>query len=321
MWWYVVAVVVIVAIVIKIYVQLIKGVCTSKADLAGKTAIITGANCGIGYATAEDFARRNGRVILACRNLERGENARKKIIEKTGNTNVVVRKLDLGYMASVREFVDRIIEEENRLDILVNNASSTGAKRKITSEALEYTLASNHLGPFLLTNLLLDLLKKTGQSRIVVLSSIVNIFGKINFDDMTWLRKFDGGEPYFDTKFANILFTLELSRRLQAECSDVVINCLHPGSVRTELLRDVPQPFKFILQTIVGWMYFKSPHEGAQTTIHCAVCEETKGISGHFFMDCRACDHSWYVNKKAYDEGLAKKLWEVSEQMTGLTSS
>lgn len=306
------------AVIIKIYLEKIKGRCTSKADLTGKTAIITGANAGIGFATAEDFARRKCRVIMACRNMERGEKARAKLVEKTGNTNVVVRKLDLGYMASVREFVEKILKEEPRLDILINNAAAAGAKRLITSEALEYTLATNHLGPFLLTNLLLGLLKKSGASRIVMVSSLVNIIGKINFDDMTWIRKFDNGEPYFDTKFANILFTKELSRRL--EDSDVVVNCLHPGTVRTELLRDVPQPFKLFINTI-GRLYFKSPDEGAQTTIHCAVCDATKGISGQYFMDCKPSDHTWYINKKAYDEGLAKKLWEVSEQMTGMTSS
>ncbi|OWF49544.1 retinol dehydrogenase 14-like [Mizuhopecten yessoensis] len=317
-WWWLLAVVGIVAVVIKIYMEMIKGKCTSKADLTGKTAIVTGANSGIGFATAEDFARRNCRVIMACRSLERGENACTKIIEKTGNINVVVRKLDLGYMASVREFVDKILKEEPRLDILINNAAAAGTKRKITSEALEYTLATNHLGPFLLTNLLLDLLKKSGPGRIVMVSSLVNIMGKINFNDMTWIRKFETGEPYFDTKFANILFTKELSRRLQD--SEVVINCLHPGTVRTSLLRHVPQPFKILID-LLGMVYFKSQEEGAQTTIHCAVCDATKGVSGCYFIDCKVQDHSWYINKKAYDEGLAKKLWEVSEQMTGLTTS
>ncbi|XP_033757384.1 retinol dehydrogenase 11-like [Pecten maximus] len=320
MWWFwlMLAVVGIIAVIFKIYLQMVKGKCTSKADLTGKVAIVTGANSGIGFATTEDFARRKCRVIMACRSMERGEKARAKIVEKTGNTNVVVRKLDLGYMASVREFVDKILKEESRLDILINNAAAAGAKRQITSEALEYTLATNHLGPFLLTNLLIDLLKKTGASRIVMVSSLVNIMGKINFNDMTWIRKFDTGEPYFDTKFANILFTKELSRRLEG--SDVVINCLHPGTIRTKLLRDVPQPFKIICDTI-GLLYFKSPDEGAQTTIHCAVCDATKGVSGQYFMDCTPCDHTWYINKNAYDEGLAKKLWEVSEQMTGMTSS
>ncbi|XP_060072963.1 retinol dehydrogenase 14-like [Ylistrum balloti] len=318
MWWWLLAVVGSLGLVLKIYLEIIKGKCTSKADLTGKTAIITGANSGIGFATAEDFARRKCRVIMACRNIERGEKACAKIIEKTGNTNVVVRKLDLGYMECVREFVATILRDEPRLDILINNAAVAGTKRQITSEALEYTLATNHLGPFLLTNLLLGLLKKTGHSRIVMVSSLVNIIGKINFDDMTWIRKFDSGEPYFDTKFANILFTKELSRRL--EDSDVVINCLHPGTIRTELLRNVPQPFKLICY-FIGLLYFKSPDEGAQTTIHCAVCDATKGVSGHYFMDCEVRDHTWYINKKAYDEGLAKKLWEVSEKMTGMTSS
>ncbi|GFN78144.1 retinol dehydrogenase 12 [Plakobranchus ocellatus] len=191
--------------------------CDSTADLRGKTAIVTGANCGIGFYTALDFAKRNARVILACRDETKAEKARQQIISISQNENVVVELVDLCHMRSVRDFVERIKSQETHLEILVNNAGvvSTGKPKEITDEGLETVFAANYFGPFLLTNLLLDLLKKSAPSRIINVSSVVNKYGTIDFDNLNAEKSFHFQNRYFDSKLALILFTRELALRLE----------------------------------------------------------------------------------------------------------
>ncbi|XP_072889581.1 retinol dehydrogenase 11-like [Hemitrygon akajei] len=186
-------------------------------DLNGKTAIVTGSNTGIGWYIAEDFARRNARVILACRSEERGRRAERAIRQKTGNSNVHLRILDTSCMKSVRQFTEQIQREERRLDILVNNAGASGLPTAITPEGLVLTFATNYLGHFLLTNLLLGLLKRTPSSRIVNVSSMSHRKGEVKLGQ---LRGEDLGRPpfnqfYNNSKLMNILFTLELSKQLR----------------------------------------------------------------------------------------------------------
>ncbi|VDI47071.1 Hypothetical predicted protein [Mytilus galloprovincialis] len=301
-----------VLLVVYIIVQLLKGKCNSTASLEGKTIIVTGANTGIGYETALSFARRKGRVILACRSRERAEAACKTMKETSGNQNVFVKIIDLSIMASVRKFAEDFTKEEKRLDILVNNAAVSGMKKTMTEEGLEYSYATNYLGPFLLTNLLLDLMKKTPNSRIVNVSSIVNMFGSVSFDTLNG-EKYSIAGTYYDTKLLNIMFTKELARKLQG--TSVTTSCLHPGSVRTELLRNIPVFVRVPFQ-IMGLLFFKTCEEGAQTTIYCAISEDLQGVSGHYYMDCKDYEHTIWISKQAYDEGLCKKIWEVSERLT-----
>ncbi|PVD30017.1 hypothetical protein C0Q70_09278 [Pomacea canaliculata] len=281
-------------------------------DLSGKTCVVTGANAGIGFTTALEFAKRNARVILACRNKERAEEARDKIIQKTGNSNVVFQELDLTRIKSVRKFVERIIQEEERLDILVNNAGVIGLPNKTTEDGLEPNFATNHFGPFLLTNLLLELLKKSAPARVINVSSTVQSFGKIEFDNLRAEKSFSAGRIYFNSKLANVLFTRELAKRLKG--TGVVAVCLHPGSVQTDLLANMP--FFIQIPMRLFRIFLRTQEEGAQTTLYCALASEVKDMSGKYFAECELAEDK--VNPLANDPDICQKLWELSSQYTGL---
>ena len=218
------------------------GVCRSKARLDGKTVIITGANTGIGLETAVDLAKRNARVILACRSVERGEKAAVEVRKRSSNDNVVFRQLDLASLESVRKFAGKILEEEPRIDILINNAGVVFPQRKLTKDGFEMHFGVNHLGHFLLTNLLLDRIKEAPSARIVNVSSgIVDIFGDIDFDNLNSERSFSQWKAYGMSKLSNILFTRSLAKRLKD--TRVTVNCLHPGTITTEIGRNMMNPF------------------------------------------------------------------------------
>ncbi|XP_078087790.1 retinol dehydrogenase 12 [Mustelus asterias] len=283
-------------------------------DLTGKTAIVTGANTGIGRYIAQDLAQRNARVILACRSLERGGRAEREIRHRTGNNNVHLRIVDTSSMESVRRFSERIKKEEKRLDILVNNAAASGSQLTITPEGLEQTIATNYLGPFLLTNLLLDLMKCSQNVRIVNISSMIHKRGKIDFRHFNGenLPNSYGAVMYNNTKLMNVLFTLELCNRLRH--TGVTVNTVHPGLVLTEIMRNQPL-YKRAIFKLIGSFFFKSPEEGAVSTIYCAVSEEMEGVSGKYIdSDCSLT----LPCPTARDKALAKKLWDVSESLTGL---
>ncbi|XP_060589448.1 retinol dehydrogenase 11-like isoform X3 [Ruditapes philippinarum] len=303
-------------VILKLYVESIKGKCTSDVDLSGKVAIVTGANTGIGFHTALDFARRNARVILACRDLVKGQMAVDKIQEETGNKNVLVMKLDLSLMKSVREFVKLFEEKETRLDILVNNAGMAGLPLTKTEEGFEVMFATNHFGHFLLTNLLMDLLKKSQPSRVVNVSSLAHNWSKgIDFENLRAEKDYSIHNCYFDTKLANILFTRELARR--TEWTGIYTSALHPGTVRTELLRHLPLFLKFIGFFVK--FFFKTPEEGAQTSIYCSISKDIEGVSGKYYVDCKEAEEQ--SSEMSKDMGVAKKLWEISEQYTGLAEN
>lgn len=300
---------------LKLYIRMKLGICTSTADMSGKTVIVTGANTGIGYYTALDLARRNARVILACRSRQRGQAPIDKIIAATGNSKVCLKLVDLSVMKSVRGFAEEIMKNEDRLDVLVNNAGLSGLpKRTLTEEGLEEQFAANYFGPFLLTNLLLDKLKQSAPSRIVNVSSMAHKWNRgFDFDNLKSEKSYNIARIYYQSKLGNVLFTRELARRLEG--TDVDIYCAHPGVVHTEMNRHLPT----VLDTIYKLAFrpfLKSAEEGAQTSIYCAVSDEVKGQSGKYYQECKeAEEHSSELSK---DMGLAKKLWEVSEKITGL---
>ena len=214
------------------------GVCRSKALLNGKTVIITGANTGIGKATAIDLAKRNARVILACRSVEKGEKAAVEVRKRSESDNVVFQQLNLASLTSVRQFAARILKEEPQLDILINNAAVMVCPYMKTEDGFEMQFGVNHLGHFLLTNLLLDRLKEAPAARIVNVSSRGYTFGKINFEDLQSEQSYEPWSAYGRSKLANILFSRSLAKRLEG--TNVTINSLHPGMVRTELGRHIP---------------------------------------------------------------------------------
>jgi NAD(P)-dependent dehydrogenase (short-subunit alcohol dehydrogenase family) len=292
------------------------GKCKSKARLNGKTVIITGANTGIGKETALDMARRGARVIMACRDLQKALNAADEIRKKTGNGNVFVEMLDLASMDSIRKFSQKINAQEERIDILINNAGIMMCPKWRTKDGFEMQFGTNHLGHFLLTNLLLDKIKKTGASRIVSVSSLAHERGRMRWDDLMSDKSYDPQEAYRQSKLANVLFTRELAERLKG--TNVTTYSLHPGVIRTELGRYLSDSFgwkayliKFVFAPL-SLFVFKNPTEGAQTTIHCAVDENITNLSGAYFSDCAPKQ----LLPHAFSDQDAKKLWQISEELT-----
>ncbi|XP_070684415.1 retinol dehydrogenase 13 [Pempheris klunzingeri] len=289
-------------------------VCRSKVRLDGKTVLITGANTGIGKETALDMAQRGARVILACRDMTRARIAADEIRQKSGNGNVVVKKLDLCSLQSVRDLAKDVQENEEHLDILINNAGIMMCPKWKTEDGFEMQFGVNHLGHFLLTNCLLDLLKKSAPSRIVIVSSLAHEKGHIHFDDINLDKDYQGEESYRQSKLANVLFCRELAGRLQG--TGVTVYSLHPGVIHTELGRH-------LFPTLALWkrilvmpllMLIKSPWEGAQTTIYCAVDESLANVSGLYYSDCAPKTPA----PQALDDAAAKALWDLSASMVGL---
>ena len=235
------------------------GVCKSRALINGKTVIITGANTGIGKETAIDLAGRNARVILACRSVEKGEKAAVEVREKSKNDNVIFQQLDLASLASVRQFATKILKQEPRIDILINNAGvaiATGPYPK-TEDGFEMQFGVNHLGHFLLTNLLLDRLKEAPSGRILTLTSRVIHYAsaKIHFHDINSERSYERFEIYAQSKVANVLFTRALANRLEGTDATVTANAVDPGLVYTDLMRHMINP-----AVLVSGSYYCYPH-------------------------------------------------------------
>ncbi|XP_024138416.1 retinol dehydrogenase 12 [Oryzias melastigma] len=293
------------------------GVCRSKVRLDGKTVLITGANTGIGKETAVDLAQRGARVIMACRDMDRANKAAEDVRKRSGNGNVVVKKLDLASLESVRQLSKEVLASEERLDILINNAGIMSCPQWKTEDGFEMQFGVNHLGHFLLTNSLLDLLKKSTPSRIVNVSSLAHEKGKIYFDDINLEKDYHPWKSYRQSKLANVLFTRELAKRLQG--TGVTTYSLHPGVIKTELGRH-------FMPTISLWkrvlfkpfsFFIKSASQGAQTTIYCAVEEKLQNESGLYYSDCAPKTAA----PQALDDEAAKRLWDVSASMVGLTQS
>ncbi|XP_041916778.1 retinol dehydrogenase 11-like isoform X3 [Alosa sapidissima] len=293
------------------------GVCRSKARLDGKTVLITGANTGIGKETAVDLARRGARVILACRDMVRANRAADEIRKRSGNGNVVVKQLDLASLKSVRALAADVKASEERLDILINNAGIMMCPKWKTEDGFEMQFGVNHLGHFLLTNSLLDLLKKSAPSRVVNVSSLAHENGKMHFDDIHLDKDYDPIISYCQSKLANVLFTKELARRLSG--TGVTAYSLHPGAIRTELGRHMTQSmplWKLMMYApmMLLWPLIKSPWEGAQTTIYCAVDESLQNVNGLYYSDCAPKQ----AKLQACDDVAAMKLWDISASMVRL---
>ncbi|XP_077084683.1 retinol dehydrogenase 11 [Siphateles boraxobius] len=290
------------------------GVCRSRARLDDKTVLITGANTGIGKETAVDMAKRGARVILACRDMDRANKAADEIRKRSGNGNVVVKMLDLASLQSVRALAKDVQQNEERLDILINNAGIMMCPQWQTEDGFEMQFGVNHLGHFLLTNLLLDLLKKSTPSRVVNVSSLAHEKGKIYFDDINLEKDYDPQISYRQSKLANVLFTRELAVRLKG--TGVTTYSLHPGVIRTELGRHfLPAlPLWKRLMFLPFIFFVKTPWQGSQTTIFCAVDESLQNTSGLYYSDCAPKEAA----PQGRDDAAARRLWDLSTSMVGL---
>uniref|UniRef100_UPI00398F6B89 dehydrogenase/reductase SDR family member 13-like n=1 Tax=Pristiophorus japonicus TaxID=55135 RepID=UPI00398F6B89 len=304
-----------VAVYVLIYYNFIKGVqCKSDTSLRGKTVIVTGANTGLGKETALDMARRGARVILACRCKQRAESAVFDIRKKSGNNKVIFMQLDLASLKSVRAFAENFLKSEPQLHILINNAGIGGSNNK-TADGFNMVWGVNHLGHFLLTQLLLDRLKQCAPSRIVVLASKAYRIGKIDFNDLDPPHNgiIQGFQNYSFSKLCNILFARELANCLEG--TNITCYSVHPGCVNTEVFRDLKFWQKVLFVPIIA-LFFQTPADGAQTSIYCAVQEDIEKFSGRYFADCKVQE----VLPHARDDAVARKLWEISERMANLGS-
>jgi NAD(P)-dependent dehydrogenase (short-subunit alcohol dehydrogenase family) len=282
-------------------------------SMGEKICLITGATSGIGKATAMGLANMGASVVMVGRDRGRGEAALAEIKEKCTNASVDLMLADLSSQQEIRRLADEFKEAYPRLDVLINNAGLFRSKRITTADGLEMTFAVNHLAYFLLTKLLLDVLEASAPSRIVNVSSGEQRNGTIDFDDLQGEKGYEGPKAYSQSKLADVLFTYELARRLEG--TGVTANCLHPGGripVRTNFGSGVSGVFGFTVRALRPLMI--SPEKGAETSIYLASSQEVEGLSGRYFVkkaESRSSDVS-------YDERIAKRLWEVSADLTNL---
>ena len=267
--------------------------------------MITGASSGIGKATATGLAKIGMRVVVVCRNPSRGEAAVNEIKSKSGNDSVLLMLADLSSQGAIRQLARDFKDRYSRLDLLINNAVVFTHQRTLTVDGIETQFAINHLSYFLLTNLLLDLLKSSSPSRIVNVASSAERFGRINLEDLGDEKGYNGYRAYNRSKLANLLFTYELAKRLKG--TGVSANCLHPGVVITALGRKNMVGFHRFVRLVAI-----SAEKAAATPIYLAASPEVEGVSGKYFIKEKETKSS----KKSYDESLGQRLWKLSEELT-----
>lgn len=275
----------------------------------GKVCLVTGAASGIGAATAQALARQGAAVVLVDRDAEKGAATAGRIKAEAGGSTVEFIRADLSSQQEIRRLAREFMDRYPRLHVLVNNAGAMFAARQESADGIEMTLALNYLGYFLLANLLLDTIRASAPARIINVSSRSHARARIHFDDMQSRVRYRGLKAYEHSKLAIVLFTYELARRLEG--TGVTVNALHPGVVATNFARDgggimglVVRAFRF---------GFISPEEGARTSIYLAASPEVEGVTGKYFVNCKAAPSS----PASYDTATARRLWQWSEESTG----
>lgn len=286
-------------------------------SMAGKICMVTGATSGIGEATALGLAHQRATVVVVGRNPQKGADTVDKIKSKTGNSSVKFMHADLSSQKDIRRLAEQFKSSYQRLDVLVNNAGGKFLSRQETVDGYEMTFALNHLAYFLLTNLLIEPLKVSGKSRIINVSSGAHSgCSKINFDDLQFKKGYIGKKAYEHSKLANVLFTYELARRLKG--TRITVNAVHPGGVITNFCKNngwvswaKHVTAHLLARNLVG------PTEGAKTSLYLATSPDVEGVSGKYFSNLKAV----YSSSASYDENAAKRLWDVSLGLTGLSMS
>ena len=281
--------------------------------MAGRTVLVTGGTSGIGRATALGLATMGADVAITGRDRGRTEDAAREI-GAAGGIKVEVFVADLSSQAQVRRLASEVLEHLPRIDVLVNNAGGYWDTRHVTADGLERTFAVNHLAPFLLTNLLLDRLERSGPARVVTVSSNAHAAGRIDFDDLQGEMSYSGGRAYSQSKLANVLFTYQLAKRMHR--SAVTANALHPGVVRTSFGAEDPARIQRLLVPLLRPV-MKSPTQGAATSIHLASTPELEQVSGRYFANRRPTRSS----PRSDDQAVGTRLWEASADLVGLTAA
>lgn len=292
-------------------------------DLTGETIIVTGANSGIGFEAARHFALKGARTILACRNQKKGARALKDILAAAPEADVVLMELDLADLSSVRAFAAEVLDEQDAIDVLVNNAGVMAIPRRETKDGFEMQLGTNHLGHFALTGLLLERVAADGGGRVVNVSSMAHQMGKIRFDDLHGKKSYQKWTAYGQSKLANLLFTYELDRRVERAGLDVTSVACHPGYSATNLQLVGPQMSGSSLMekmsALANKVVAQSAYMGALPTMYAAVAPDVRGgdyIGPDGLMEMRGHPKKVTSNAASHDAEVAAKLWEVSVQLT-----
>jgi NAD(P)-dependent dehydrogenase (short-subunit alcohol dehydrogenase family) len=291
-------------------------------DQSGRVAIVTGSNTGIGYQAAAVLAKRGAHVVLAVRNLEKGNAALARIIAASPKADVTLQELDLSSLDSVRAAADALRSAYPRIDLLINNAGAMYTPRQLTKDGFEMQFGTNHLGHFALTGLVLDHLLKVRGSRVVTVSSVGHrIRAAIHFDDLQLERRYDRVSAYGQSKLANLLFTYELQRRLAAQGKNTIAVAAHPGGSNTELTRNIPTILKPAV-AVVWPLVSQSAAMGALPTLRAAT--DPSVVGGQYYGPDGLGEqrgHPKVVNSSAqsHDEDVQRRLWTVSEELTGVT--
>ena len=285
----------------------------SNPSMSGKICLVTGGNSGIGKESALGLARLNATVVIVSRDKGKGEAAVSEIRMKSGNENVDLLVADLSSMQSVRNLARAFLEKYSSLHVLVNNAGIYLPKRIVTVDGYETVFATNHLSHFLLTNLLLDRIKSSAPSRIINITSDAHKGSEIDFEDLMGEKKFSAFKAYGQSKLANILFTYELARRLVG--TRVTVNCLHPGVVRTGFGKDVGGVFSIGVKIMGPFMM--SPEKAARAVVYLASSLELENVTGKHFAKGKEKESS----RESYDKASAERLWQVSTELTELSST
>jgi NAD(P)-dependent dehydrogenase (short-subunit alcohol dehydrogenase family) len=290
-------------------------------DQTGRQAIVTGANSGLGLVTARELARAGARVVLACRNVQKGETARAAIESAVPGAQLELEELDLAGLDSVRGFAERIRAAHDGLDLLINNAGVMAPPRRRTGDGFELQFGTNHLGHFALTGLLIGMMEGRAKARVVTLSSGAHRFGRIAFDNLGGDRHYFRWRAYGQSKLANLLFALELDRRLRAAGSTVKSLAAHPGWAATNLQFAAAPRFDQAVMWVGNRVIAQSDEMGALPTLYAATEPGLEGgtfVGPDGFLEQHGHPEPVSPSGAARDEQVARRLWEVSEEMTGV---
>jgi len=273
-----------------------------------RTCLITGASAGIGKEMAKQIARSGATVVMVSRSRDRLATAQEEINREVPSAKTDLLVADLSSQAEIRRLASEFSGRYGRLDILINNAGVLMSNRSLTVDGIETTFAVNHLGYFLLTNLLLETIKAGSPARIVNVSSAAHKSATLDFDDLQNEKRYVGFFVYCESKLANVLFTYELARRLEG--TGVTANCFHPGAIATELFRH-----QNVLVRLGTQLFLKTPARGAETGVYLATSPEVEGVTGKYFVN----KHPARSNKQSHDRAAAQRLWEISAELAGLS--